>query len=106
MRLAVLLRRTGTVTLVSGLMVAALAGTAAGASAGSAGSPSGSSSSASSSSASSPTAAPVPSTAGQMQCQSIGHAARPGVTPANKPAAGALRPNQLTGAYGLTAAAK
>jgi subtilase family serine protease len=130
MRLAVLLRRIGAVTLVSGLMVAALAGTAAGASAGSAGSPSGSSPSASSSSASSPPAAPVtaphfvaqprhiqlpaglaqvcpvPSTAGQMQCQSIGHTARPGVTPANKPAAGALRPNQLTGAYGLTAAAK
>jgi subtilase family serine protease len=41
-----------------------------------------------------------------MQCQSIGHTAQPGVTPANKPAAGALRPSQLTGAYGLTAAAK
>jgi subtilase family serine protease len=112
MRLAVLLRRAGTVTLVSGLMVAGLAGTAAGASAGS---PSGG-----------PVATPrfvtpprhtqlpaglrrvcpVPATAGQMQCQSIGHTVRPGVTPANKPAAGALRPNQLTGAYGLTAAAK
>jgi subtilase family serine protease len=130
MRLAVLLRRTGTVTLVSGLMLAALAGTAASASAGTAGSPSGGSSPASSSPAGSPSAGPVtapqfvtqprhiqlpaglrqicpvPTTAGQMQCQSIGHTGRPGVTAANKPAAGALRPNQLTGAYGLTAAAK
>jgi subtilase family serine protease len=130
MRLAVLLRRTGTVTLVSGLMLAALAGTAAGASAGTAGSPSGGSSPASSSPASSPAAGPVttphfvtqprhiqlpaglrqicpvPTSAGQMQCQSIGHTARPRVIRARKPAAGALRPNQLTGAYGLTAAAK
>jgi subtilase family serine protease len=115
MRLAVLLRRAGTVTLVSGLMTAGLAGTAAGASAGPAGSPSGG-----------PVATPhfvtppprpqlpaglrrvcpVPTSAGQMQCQSIGHTARPGVIPANKPAAGALRPGQLTGAYGLTGAAK
>ena len=115
MRLAVLLRRAGTVTLVPGLMVAGLAGTAAGASAGTAGSPSGGP-------AATPhfvtppphtqlpaglrRVCPVPASAGQMQCQSIGHTARPGVTPANKPAAGALRPSQLTGAYGLTAAAK
>jgi subtilase family serine protease len=115
MRLAVLLRRAGTGTLVSGLMAAGLAGTAAGASAGTAGSPSGGP-------VTTPhfvtpprytqlpaglrRVCPVPTSAGQMQCQSIGHTARPGVTPANKPAAGALRPNRLTGAYGLTAAAK
>jgi subtilase family serine protease len=115
MRLAVLLRRAGTVTLVSGVMVAGLAGTAAGASAGAAGAPTGGP-------ATTPhfvapprpshlpaglrQVCPVPATAGQMQCQSIGHTAQPGVTPANKPAAGALRPSQLTGAYGLTAAAK
>ena len=87
MRLAVLLRRAGTVTLVSGLMVAGSAGTAAGASADTAGSPSGGP-------VTTPRfvtpprhtqlpaglrrVCPVPTSAGQMQCQSIGHTARPG----------------------------
>jgi subtilase family serine protease len=138
MRLAVLLRRAGAATLVSGLMVTALAGTAAGASTGTPGRIGGPASTAGLAGAglagagpagggpASPSVSPrfvappphaqlpsglrqvcpTPTTPGQMQCEAIVHAAKATVAPANRPASTALRPNQLTGAYGLTVAAK